>query len=77
MLVGAGALARQAAARQAGRTLRKAGVMFLIIAVILALAWILGISVFHVAGGLIHLLLIVALISLIWHFVSGRRTPVV
>jgi hypothetical protein len=51
--------------------------MFLILAVILALAWILGIGVFHAAGGLIHLLLIVALISLIWHFVTGRRTPVV
>ena len=51
--------------------------MFLTLAIILAVAWILGLSVFHVAGGLIHLLLIVALISLIWHFVSGRRTPVV
>jgi hypothetical protein len=49
--------------------------MFLTIAVILAVAWLLGFSVFHVAGGLIHLLLLVALISLIWHFVSGRRAP--
>jgi hypothetical protein len=59
------------------KLLSKAGNMFLALAVILALAWILGIGVFHVAGGLIHLLLIVALISLIWHFVTGRRTPVV
>jgi len=28
---------------------------------------------FHLAGGLIHLLLIVALIALILHFVRGRR----
>ena len=31
-------------------------------------------TVFHVAGGLIHLLLIFAVISLILHFVMGART---
>jgi hypothetical protein len=36
-------------------------------------AWLLGFSVFHVASGLIHILLIVAVISLILHFVRGRR----
>ena len=51
--------------------------MFLTLAVILALAWILGIGVFHVAGGLIHLLLLLALVSIVWHFVTGRRTPIV
>jgi hypothetical protein len=30
--------------------------------------------VFHVAGGLIHLLLVLAVISLILHFVMGTRT---
>jgi hypothetical protein len=30
--------------------------------------------VFHVAGGLIHLLLVLAVISLILHFVLGTRT---
>jgi uncharacterized protein DUF5670 len=34
--------------------------------------WVLGFAAFHVAGGLIHLLLIVAVISLIMHFVRGR-----
>ena len=29
--------------------------------------------IFHVAGGLIHLLLVFAVISLILHFVMGRR----
>jgi hypothetical protein len=33
----------------------------------------MGWGVFHVAGGLIHLLLLVALISLILHFVRGPR----
>ena len=47
--------------------------MFFAIAVVLVVAWLLGIGVFHVAGGLIHLLLLVALISIVWHFFSGRR----
>lgn len=41
---------------------------------VLLIAWIGGFTVFHVAGGLIHLLLLFALISLILHFVMGRRT---
>jgi hypothetical protein len=48
--------------------------MFLILAVVLALLWVLGWFAFHVAGGLIHLLLIVALISGVLHFVRGTRT---
>jgi hypothetical protein len=46
--------------------------MFLVLFIILLLAWVLGFVAFHVAGGLIHLLLIVAVISLIFHFVRGR-----
>jgi len=42
--------------------------------VILLVAWLCGFTVFHVAGGLIHLLLVFAVISLILHFVLGRRT---
>jgi hypothetical protein len=44
------------------------------LAVILLIAWILGWGVFHVAGGLIHLLLVVALIVFLINFFSGRRT---
>ena len=47
--------------------------MFLVLFFILLVLWLLGFAAFHVAGGLIHLLLIVAVISLIVHFVSGRR----
>ena len=43
-----------------------------ILFVILLIAWISGFTVFHVAGGLIHLLLVFAVISLILHFVMGR-----
>lgn len=46
--------------------------MFMILFIVLAVAWVLGWGAFQVAGGLIHLLLIVALVSLIVHFVRGR-----
>lgn len=47
--------------------------MLFALAVILCVAWVLGFTVFHVAGGLIHLLLVLAVISVIWHFIRGRR----
>jgi hypothetical protein len=50
------------------------GNVFLTIAAVLVVLWILGFGVFHVAGGLIHLLVVVAIISVIWHFLAGRRT---
>jgi hypothetical protein len=49
--------------------------MFLALFFLLLVCWMFGFVVLHVAGGLIHLLLIVAAISLIWHFV-GARAPV-
>jgi Family of unknown function (DUF5670) len=48
--------------------------MFIGLAVILAIAWLLGFTMFHAAGFGIHLLLIAAIISVIVHFVSGGRT---
>ena len=48
--------------------------MFLILAVVLVLLWIGGFTIFHVTGFLIHLLLIFAVISVIMHFVTGRRS---
>ncbi|AYJ87878.1 lmo0937 family membrane protein [Sphingomonas paeninsulae] len=47
--------------------------MFGMIAAVLVVLWLLGFLAFHVAGGLIHLLLVVAVIMLVIHFVSGRR----
>jgi Family of unknown function (DUF5670) len=47
--------------------------VFTILFVVLLIAWLLGFTVFHVASGLIHLLLIVAVISLVLHFIQGRR----
>jgi hypothetical protein len=48
--------------------------IFTILFVVLLVAWLMGFTVFHVAGGLIHILLIFAVISLILHFVRGPRT---
>jgi hypothetical protein len=45
---------------------------FLILFILLFVAWVLGWLAFHVTGGLIHILLIVAVITLIVHFVRGR-----
>lgn len=41
--------------------------------VILLVMWLLGFS-FHVAGSLIHLLLVIALIVLVVNLLTGRRT---
>jgi uncharacterized protein DUF5670 len=47
--------------------------IFLVLFVVLLIGWLLAWAAFHVAGGLIHLLLIVAVISLILHFLRPRR----
>lgn len=47
---------------------------FLIIAILLAILWVGGFVMFHVVGGLIHLLLVLAIVSLIVHFFTGKRT---
>ena len=47
--------------------------MFLGIAAILVVLWVLGFLTFHIAGGLIHILLVLAVIAVIWNFVAGRR----
>ncbi len=41
--------------------------------VIILILWLLGFSL-HIAGGLIHLLLVVALIVLLVQLITGRRT---
>ena len=46
--------------------------MFLTIAIILLVLWALGFFIFPVAGGLVHVLLIIAVIAIVWHFVKGR-----
>jgi hypothetical protein len=45
--------------------------MLLVIAILLLLFWVGGFA-FHVAGGLIHILIVIAVILFILHFVRGR-----
>lgn len=47
--------------------------MFAIIAAILIILWLGGFFAFHIAGGLIHLLLVLAVIAIVVHLVTGRR----
>ena len=42
------------------------------VAAIVVVLWLLGFS-FHIGGGLIHLLLVVALIAVVVRLVLGRR----
>ncbi len=46
--------------------------MFMILFVVLLVAWLLGWFTFQAAGGLIYILLIAAVIFLVVHFVKGR-----
>jgi Family of unknown function (DUF5670) len=52
-----------------------AGLLWTII-VILVVLWIIGFLIVHVGGGLIHILLIIALVLLIWNLLSGRGARV-
>lgn len=50
--------------------------MLLIIGIVLLVLWALGFFAFHVAGGLIHLLLILAVIVVVVHLIRGGRRTV-
>jgi len=41
--------------------------------VILLIAWITGFGVFHVASAAIHVLIVLAVISILVHFIRGRN----
>jgi hypothetical protein len=47
--------------------------MIYTVAVILLVLWALGLATSFTAGGLLHILLVVALIMVIFQLVSGRR----
>jgi len=47
--------------------------ILLVLFFVLLFAWILGWAAFHIAGGAIHLLLVLAVIVLVAHFLRGRR----
>ena len=45
--------------------------MFLILAVVLVVLWVMGAFVFRMLGSLIHIVLVIALIALAVHFLRG------
>ncbi|MGN7150552.1 MULTISPECIES: lmo0937 family membrane protein [unclassified Arthrobacter] len=45
--------------------------MLLWIAIVIAVLWLLGLLT-NIGGGLIHILLVVAVVVLIFHFIQGR-----
>ncbi|MBW6491260.1 MAG: lmo0937 family membrane protein [Lentimicrobium sp.] len=48
------------------------GNLLYIIAVVLIIAWLIGLIGFH-AGGIIHVLLVIAIIAVILRLIQGKR----
>ena len=46
--------------------------LFLLLFFFFAVIWLISWLAFHVAGGLVHLLIVIAIISLVIHFVRRR-----
>jgi uncharacterized membrane protein len=46
--------------------------MFGIIGIVLLLMWLAGFFAFHVTAGFIHILLLLAVVSFVYHFLAGR-----
>ena len=44
------------------------------IAVILVVLWLLGLG-FHIAGGVIHILLVIAVIMILVRLIQGKKPP--
>ena len=47
--------------------------MFWALALILLVLWALGFFAFHIGGGLIHALIVIALVIIVWRLITGRR----
>ena len=47
--------------------------MLYTIAVVLLILWALGLATSYTLGGLLHLLLVVAIIMVVFNLISGRR----
>lgn len=48
--------------------------MLYTIAVVLVILWALGLVTSYTMGGVIHVLLVIALIIIVVNFISGRKT---
>jgi hypothetical protein len=50
--------------------------IFLVLFFVFLVGWLLAWAAFHVAGGFIHVLIVIAVIFLIIHFIRGRSAAV-
>jgi hypothetical protein len=50
------------------------GNLLYVLAVILVIGWLLGAFVFNVGGGLIHILLVIAVIAIVLQLIRGRSS---
>jgi len=46
--------------------------VFALLGLVLLVMWLLGFVAFHVTTGVIHILLVLAVISIVMHFLRGR-----
>lgn len=49
------------------------GNLIWIIVVVLLVLWLLGAFVMPIGGGLIHILIVIALILVVWRLVTGKK----
>ena len=47
--------------------------MLITLAIVLLILWALGFVAFHVSSGLIHILLVIALVVIVVRLIQGRR----
>ena len=52
------------------------GYMFLGLGIVLLLLWLGGFFVFHVTAFFIHILLVLAVISIVFHFMRGTASAI-
>ncbi len=57
----------------ASRNHYRISIMLYTIAVVLLILWVLGLVTSFTAGGLLHLLLVVAVVMVIFQLISGRK----
>jgi hypothetical protein len=48
--------------------------MLMTVAIVLLVLWALGLFAFHVSTGLIHVLIVLAIIAIVLHLVRGDRS---
>jgi len=49
--------------------------MLVTLGFVLVVLWLLGVVTSYTLGGFVHLLLILALVSIVFHFIQGSRHP--